>query len=158
MKSDFINPFLDAIINILETMAQTTAKPQKPFIKKDAVALGIVTGMIGMAGEQTKGSMAISFSEGAILHVASNMLGETFAEVDDTVVDMVGEITNMVTGGAKRGLSEKGYKFDLAIPTMISGKDHQIHHKTKGPILIVPFDTEAGNFVVEVCFEKEVLM
>ncbi len=153
MQSIFINPFLDAIINVLETMAQTTAKAQKPFVKKDKVSLGIVTGVIGMAGEQTKGSMAISFSEGAILHIATNMLGETLSEVDATVIDLVGEITNMVTGGAKRILSEKGYKFDLAIPIMISGEDHKIIHKTNGPILIIPFDTEAGDFVVEVCFE-----
>ncbi len=153
MKSDFINPFLDAIINVLQTMAQTTATANKPFIKKDKVSIGIVTGMIGMAGEQTKGSMAISFSESAILHIGSNMLLETLTEIDDTIIDLVGEITNMVTGGAKRVLADKGYVFDLATPTMVAGKDHQIHHKTTGPVLIIPFETEAGNFVVEVCFE-----
>ena len=157
MKSDFINPFLDAILNVLSTMAQTNARPGKPCIKKDFKSLGAVTGMIGMAGEQTKGSLAITFSKEAILHIASNMLGEELVEVDETVTDMVGEITNMVTGGAKRALAEKGYKFDLAIPTMISGENHLVHHKTKGPILIVPFETDAGGFFIEVCFERELV-
>jgi len=56
---------------------------------------------------------------------------------------VVGEITNMVTGGAKRILSDQGYKFDLAIPSVVAGKNHIIRHKAKGPIVFVPFDTDA---------------
>jgi len=155
MRQEFINPFLDAVLNVLTTMAQTTAKPGKPLLKKDNLSLGAITGMIGMVGEKTKGSWAITFSKEAILHIASNMLGEQLEEIDEMVTDVVCEITNMVTGGAKRVLSEKGYRFNLAIPTMISGDDHFVHHKTKGPIIIIPFETEAGNFFVEVCFENE---
>ncbi|MBF0564139.1 MAG: chemotaxis protein CheX, partial [Nitrospirae bacterium] len=66
----------------------------------------------------------------------------------------VGEITNMVTGGAKKILAERGYKFEMAIPTTIVGKNHVITHKTRGPIVIVPFKTTFGDFFVEVCFEK----
>ena len=155
MKQELINPFLDAVLNVLATMAQTTAKPGKPLLKKDNQSLGAITGMIGLIGEQTKGSWAITFSKEAILHIASNMLGEQCEEIDELVTDVVCEITNMVTGGAKRVLSERGYRFDLAIPTMISGEDHFVHHRSKGPIIIVPFETEAGSFFVEVCFEKE---
>ena len=155
MKQEFINPFLEAILNVLSTMAHTTAIPGKPMLKKDNHSLGVVTGMVGMVGEQIKGSWAITFSEGAILHIASNMLGEQLLTVDELVIDVVCEITNMVTGGAKRVLAEKGYRFDLALPTMISGADHYVHHKSTGPIIIIPFETEAGNFFVEVCFEKE---
>jgi len=82
------------------------------------------------------------------------MLGESLDSIDGTVRDVVGEITNMVSGGAKKVLSEKGYKFEMAIPTTITGKSHSITHKTKGAIIVVPFTTEAGNFFVEVCFEN----
>jgi chemotaxis protein CheX len=82
------------------------------------------------------------------------MLGEEVTSIDDTVTDMVGEITNMVTGGAKRLLSEQGYRFDMAIPSVVSGKNHIIHHKSKAPIVVVPFNTQAGNFFIEICFEE----
>jgi chemotaxis protein CheX len=109
--------------------------------------------MIGIAGDQAKGSLAISFTESAILDIASKMFGEPITEVNDEIADMVGEITNMVTGGAKVALSEKGYKFKMAIPTTIMGRNHSIKHSSKGPIIMIPFETEAGTFFVEICFE-----
>lgn len=154
MKVEFVNPFLESIINVLATMANTEAKANKPFIKIEKSAKGDVTGIIGLIGEKAKGSLAITFTEPAILHIVSQMLGEAILQVDDSVADCVGEITNMVTGGAKKILSEEGYKFDMAIPSTIVGKNHSIIHKTKGRIICIPFEIMAGNFFVEVCFEE----
>ena len=154
MDVELVNPFLDAIVNVLSVMAQTDATAGKPFLKKGDKAMGDVTGIIGLVGDQAKGSLAVSFSEAAILDITSKMLGEEITEMDQTAADMAGEITNMVTGGAKKSLAEKGYKFDLSIPTMIVGKDHNVSHKTAGVVVIIPFDTDAGSFFVEVCFEE----
>lgn len=153
MNVTFINPFLESILNVLSTMAQVEAKAGRPLIKKDDVARGDVTGVIGMTSAQAKGSLAITFSEAAILDISKRMLGEESDELDETVTDLVGEITNMVTGGAKRILADKGYDFDLAIPAVVAGKNHKIMHKFHGPKVIVPFSTDAGEFFVEICFE-----
>ncbi len=153
MNVAFINPFLESILNVLNTMAQLEAKAGRPMIKTDDMARGDVTGVIGMTSPQVKGSLAITFSEQAILDICKRMLGEESAGVDATVTDLVGEITNIVTGGAKRILADKGYEFDLAIPTVVVGKDHKIIHKFLGPKVIVPFATDAGEFFVEICFE-----
>ena len=150
----FVNPFLASAINVIKTMAMTDAKPGKPFIKSDHSAKGDVTGIVGLRGLQARGSMAISFTEPAILHIYSQMLGENAAGISDELVDCVGEITNMICGGAKALLSEKGYKFELAIPTMIAGKNHMIFHKTNGKIICIPFDTTGGSFFLEICFEE----
>jgi len=155
MNVTFINPFLASILNVLSTMANTQARPGKPVLKKGHQAMGDVTGMIGMTGEKTRGSLAITFTGAAIRTITSRMLGEEQPELDETVADMVGEITNMVTGGAKRILSEQGYRFDMAIPTTIIGKDHQIYHKTSGPIIVIPFEVEGADFFIEVCFEHD---
>ncbi len=154
MNVEFINPFLSSILNVLSTMAMLEAKPGKPDIKKSNVACGDVTGLIGMAGKQAKGTLAITFTEPVILDITKRMLGEEETNINDTVTDMVGEITNMVSGGAKKILSEKGYRFDMAIPSVITGKDHVISHKSKSPIIIVPFHTKAGEFFIEICFEE----
>src|SRR5271157_5774345 len=154
MNIEFVNPFLVSTIKVLATMANTQATPGKPFVKSDKRAKGDVTGIVGLRGSQAKGSLAITFTEAAILHIYSEMLGEKVNAVDDSVIDCVGEITNMITGGAKAILAEKGYKFELAIPTMIAGKNHEVFHKTKGKIICIPFDTPAGSFSLEVCFEE----
>jgi len=155
MNVEFVNPFLEAVANVLSTMAGTAASPGRPLLKKDQQALGDVTGMIGLAGERSRGSLAITFSEPAIIRIASIMLGEEMKGLDDTVADVVGEITNMVTGGAKRILSERGYRFEMAIPSTIMGRNHAIYHKTNGPVIVVPFQMEGGRFFVELCFEDE---
>jgi len=156
MDVELINPFINALLNVLSTMAQTEAKPGKPFIKTegDLTSNGEVSGLIGLAGDKVKGSLCVSFSDKAILSIASKMLGQELTEIDGTISDAVGEITNMVTGGAKRVLSEKGHKFKMAIPSVIAGKNHTIAHKTAGPVVVVPFETDNGSFLIEICFEE----
>lgn len=153
MKADFVNPFLESVVNVLSTMASLKVTPGRPSVKEDDVAKGDVTGLIGMAGQQTRGSFAITFTEQAIFKIASQMLGDQPTEVDESVTDLVGEITNMATGGAKALFEQKGYDFDMAIPTVVAGKNHRIVHKSTGPKLILPFSTEVGEFFVEICFE-----
>ncbi len=153
MKAEFINPFLESLVNVLSTMAMTEASPGKPSLKKEQKAMGDVTGLIGMASDRAKGSLAITFSEAAIIDITKRMLGEEVKGVDETVTDVVGEITNMVCGGAKKTLAERGYDFDLAIPGVVTGKDHTITHKSAGAIIIVPFTTTAGKFYLEISFE-----
>jgi chemotaxis protein CheX len=154
MNIEFINPFLVSIINVLATMAKTEAIPDKPFLKTEKSAKGDVTGIIGLTGDKAKGSLAITFTEPAILHIVSKMLGDNLQKIDESVADCVGEITNMVTGGAKKILSEKGYKFNMATPSTIIGKNHAIVHSTKGQVICIPFKIIQGNFFVEVCFEE----
>ncbi len=154
MNVEFINPFLTSLINVLSMMAQTQLKAEKPSLKKDELARGDVSGLIGMVGPQTKGSLSISFEESLALAIMEKMLGERPTEVNEEVTDMVGEITNMVTGGAKNMLGEKGYEFDMATPIVVSGKGHTINHKGDGPKVIIPFSSEDGKAYIEVCFDK----
>ena len=84
-------------------------------------------------------------------------VSETLADVEDfteeEVTDMVGEITNMVTGGAKNLLGEKGYDFEMATPIVVSGTGHTITHKCDGAKLMMPFTSEDGNAHIEVSFD-----
>ena len=135
-------------------MAQTEAHHKAPKLKHDNIARGDVTGIIGMVGNKVVGSMSITFSETAILEITSRMLGEECKNIDETVTDMVGEVTNMVTGGAKKILADIGHDFDMATPTVVSGMDHEICHKAQGKVIHIPFESDVGPFYVEVSFDK----
>ena len=154
MNVEFVNPFLTSLMNVLSTMANLELSPGKPNVKKDEVARGDVSGLIGMVGPQTKGSFSITFEEGLALEIMSRMLGERPTSINEEVTDMVGEITNMVTGGAKRILGEKGYDFDMATPMVVSGANHSISHKADGPKIIMPFQSPYGMASIEICFSK----
>ncbi|MFH7321385.1 chemotaxis protein CheX [Desulfurivibrio sp. D14AmB] len=150
IKAELINPFLNAAKNVIETMAQTKVKAGKPHLKDDKLAFGEVTGVIGMSSETISGTMIVSFSGPAILKIVANMLMEPLRpKIDDEVVDAVGEITNMICGGAKAELAKINHKFDLATPTMVVGKGVEISYYSSTPTIVIPFATEDGGFVVE---------
>jgi chemotaxis protein CheX len=153
MKVEYINPFLDATIKVLKTMAFTEATAGKPYVKKGEEAKGDVTGIIGITGD-VGGSLSITFTGDCICNIVSNMFGETIKEVNDEVKDAVGELTNMISGDARRVLDDIGLKLVAAIPSVISGKNHSIKHMVKGPVIAIPFSTNAGPFTVEVTFNQ----
>lgn len=154
MNVEYINPFLSSLVNVLSTMANTKIVPGQPRIKKDEVAQGDVSGLIGMVGPTMKGSFSVSFDESLAMEIMFRMLGERPSSINADVTDMVGEITNMVTGGAKRILGEKGYDFTMATPIVVSGRGHTITHKCEGPTILMPFTSEAGKVHIEVSFDK----
>lgn len=154
MNVEFINPFLSSLVNVLSTMANTKITPGKPRLKKDEIARGDVSGLIGMISPQIKGSFSITFEASLAIELMYRMLGERPNGIDADVTDMVGEITNMVTGGAKRILADKGYDFTMATPVVVSGKDHTISHKSEGAKILMPFDSDFGKVHIEVSFDK----
>nr|WP_217995089.1 chemotaxis protein CheX [Methylogaea oryzae] len=99
--------------------------------------------------------MSITFDADLAYEIMFRMVGERPKSMNDEVTDMVGEITNMVTGGAKRILAEKGYEFGMATPTVVTGLSHRIIHKSKGPKLIMPFNSQWGKAHIEISFESQ---
>lgn len=153
MKAEYLNPFMGATKNVLETMAQMPANASKPQLKEGNCTYGEVTGIIGMASDTVEGIMVISFAQGCILKIVANMLMEEPKDkIDDDVVDAVGELTNIICGGAKAELAKLGLNFSLATPTMVTGKGVEIHYRTEAPTIVIPFKTEHGDFVLEANF------
>ena len=153
MNVQFINPFIEGTVSVLKTMAFVEPRAGKPYLKLDNLAKGDISGIIGLTGSAT-GSLALSFSEGAILKIVSNMLGEDLKSINSDVQDAVGELTNMVSGVARKNLEAAGFYIQAAIPTIVSGKNHSIAHVMGGPSLIIPFEIDEGVFVVDVCLAE----
>ena len=100
MKAEFINPFLTSLMNVLSTMSSIQLTPKKPILKKVAEAKGDVSGLIGLTAPNLKGSLSVTFEKKLALMTMKKMVGESHQTIDADVIDMVGEITNMVAGGA----------------------------------------------------------
>jgi chemotaxis protein CheX len=150
MDARFVNPFLEGTINVLRTMAFIEPKPGKPYLKEDNTAAGDISGIIGLTGA-ARGSLALSFSESCILRIVSNMLGEEIQNLNGDIQDAVGEITNMISGAARKKLEAQGFNISAAIPTVVFGKGHTIIHVMGGPSIVIPFQTDHGPFVADVC-------
>lgn len=149
-----IQQFVQAASTVLGTMAMLEVSAAKPFVKQNSVAHGDITGVIGFSNPQGKGkgTMSLTFTASSALGIVGSMLYEEQTALDDTVIDAVGELTNMISGQARKGLVELGMVFEGAIPSVITGKGHSVRHIAPTAVLAIPFETVHGPFLVEVCF------
>jgi chemotaxis protein CheX len=152
MNVELAKPFITATISVLSTMAQVTPVAGKPYVKKNNVAQGDVSGLVGVTGDKT-GSVSISFTKVCAITIVKNMLGDDIQDLLQDVKDAVGEITNMISGQARAGLAEMGIVLQGSTPTVIMGDNHSISHVTNAPIMAIPFSTPNGDFTIEFCFE-----
>ena len=156
MDVNFINPFLEATINVIKTMASLDiVLGGPPALKKDDIAIGDVTGIIGLTGEN-QGSLSVSFNFRLIQNIMANMLKEKIEEITNEVRDAVGELTNMISSDARSKLQAKlGLDIRAAIPTIVSGEGHAVKHVLSGPVIVIPFKAEgSGQLTVEVSIQK----
>jgi chemotaxis protein CheX len=153
MDVKYINPFVTATLHVLDTLAHIKAQPGKPYLKRDKVATGDVTGIMGLTGA-ARGTVSVSFSEKCILSIVSGMFGEEMKELNEEIRDAAGEISNMISGQARKTLEEMGLSLSAAIPTVIMGKNHSLSPITTYPVIAIPFQTEKGDFTIEVSFEQ----
>jgi chemotaxis protein CheX len=149
MRAELINPFLNATINVLRTMCQTVPTPGAPILKPSNQTWGAVTGIISMTSPTINGSLVISFQEKTIISIVNKMFAESNSEVTPEIVDAVGEITNMICGGAKQHLGELGHHITMASPVMIRGQGVVIVQHSKAPTIQIPIATPEGSFVIE---------
>lgn len=148
----FINPIVKAVVEVLASMGKLEFTRGTPFLKKPndpVTAQGDISGIIAMNSNRFIGSLAICFQSSAILEVYKNMLGSSPAAINDDVKDAVAELTNIIFGNAKRDLNVLGHTIAPAIPSVVTGKNHEIRHSVKGHCICIPFESKQGKLVVE---------
>lgn len=153
MDVKYINPFLHGTAEVLMKMSSLMVTADKPYAKTIDVAPGDVSGIIGITGDAV-GSLAISFTEPCICSIVTGMLGELHMEINRDVIDAVGELTNMISGAARSRLEKEGMILYAAIPTVVFGKNHTVQHILRSPSIVIPFNTDGGNFYVDVCLKS----
>lgn len=148
----FINPFLEATMKTLETQASTLAYAGQVYVKPRGEKFsGDISGVIGLVSDAFTGSVVISFPAATFLQILSRMIGEECTEINDMTRDGAGELTNIIFGQAKIVLNKAGFGIKTALPSVIAGMDHSVVPMTNGPRVAIPFTTDVGPFVVEIC-------
>ncbi|NLY40211.1 MAG: chemotaxis protein CheX [Desulfovibrionales bacterium] len=152
MDPALAKPFIKATKDVLSAMAALDIVPGAPYVKKDNIAQGDVSAVIGITGDKS-GTFSISFDRKTAIHVVKQMLGDAVEDIMRDVQDAVGEISNMISGQARAGLSEMGMKLQGSTPSVIMGDNHTIAHMTSTLAMAIPFTCEAGTFTLEFCFD-----
>lgn len=149
MDARYVNPFLTAASNVMDIMAGVKILRGAPFVRDKFQALADISGIIGFAGD-VQGAVVLSFPLELAEVVYQKMTGETPTADLQLVSDAVGELANMVAGGAKAPLSNFGVNMHISIPTVVAGMNHAVSVKSTGPCLVVPFTIEGKTFWMQI--------
>lgn len=152
MDAALITPFINSTVNVFETMLGCTPQRTDLTITETIQNQHDITGVIGLSG-RASGSVVISMEKSVALSAAEAMLAEKCEEVDESVIDVVGELTNMIGGNAKSRLPE--YEMNLALPTVITGKEHAIRFASEVSPVLISFTSEWGEFTIEVALKED---
>lgn len=149
-----VNAFIDGTIKVLETMAQTPVVKDSLYLRDPNQPSGDISAILAIHSTTHRGSMAISFSRECFLGVLNRMLGENHQSITPENADAAAELCNQIFGIAKKEVNANGNDLQPAIPSIITGDNHKIQHKTNGPCITVKFKTDVGNFTIETVMEN----
>jgi len=140
----YINPFIVAAQTVFKTMLGISAEMGKPTLKTVNRTSGDVTGIMGLVGDK-KGTVAISLREKGAKFVYKTLVGEECESISQDVVDAIGEITNIISGQARKEFEKNDINLNAAIPMVIVGKEVEMNFITKIPIISLPFYFSLDN-------------
>lgn len=154
LDAQFFKPFVDGTKKVLKTSCNVEITPGKPFIKGTQPDLEFdIAGVIGLTSNSFTGAVTICLPETLFLTLMSNMLGEKFSEITPDLRDGAAELLNMIFGQAKITLNEQGHTIQKAIPSVIQGKQLQTS-RLNGIVMVLPFESSAGKFQIEIAAEN----
>lgn len=150
---DFVNPFIDSCIATLNEMCGVNdILAQKPHLLSEDDLDIQISGTINVASPFFKGTIALSFQSQVYEGIIAQMLEVESNTIDLETDDGAAEILNVIYGRSKVKLNEHGYRLERVIPKVMRGNGHKIS-KAKIPTLLVPFQSKAGDFYIQICVQ-----
>lgn len=147
MDVRYVNPFVGSICNTFEIMCQLPVTVGKPELKTDRGPCADVSSVIGFSGGAA-GSVVLDFSFDVASKLASAFAGTEMNPEHPDFADALGELANMVAGGAKAKF--EGLNISISLPNVIVGENHNVSVSRNAPRIVIPCTTDAGTFHVEI--------
>jgi len=145
-----IVPFVNSVRSVFATMVKVETEIQRPHYKTQPAPSYDVSSIIGFSG-QIVGSVVISLERGAAEALVAAFAGTPLKLTDGDFPDAIGELANMIAGGAKTHL---GSLASISVPSVVIGSGHVVARLTDVPCIVIPCKTPVGNFAVEVNIKK----
>ncbi|MGB2985786.1 MAG: chemotaxis protein CheX [Phycisphaerae bacterium] len=147
MDVRYVNPFVKSVCNTFETMCGLKTTVGQPELKTSDNPLADVSSVIGFSGGAT-GSVVLHFSFDMASKVATAFAGVEITPDHADFADAIGELANMVAGGAKSQF--EGLGISISLPNVIVGHNHNVSASKSTPRIVIPCTTDVGTFSVEV--------
>ncbi len=150
MDVRYINGFIGSVCNTFETMCHLPVTVGKPERKSKDGPITDVSSIIGFSGDAA-GSVVLHFSNETATRIASKFGGIEITPQHPDFADALGELANIVAGGAKSQF--QGLDISVSLPNVVVGNNHNVSVSKNSPRIVIPCSTEVGTFQVEVGME-----
>lgn len=152
MNVKFLNPFLDAITDVLKIEVNIAAARGPISLHKSSLTAGEVTVLISIIG-QVQGVVLYGMSQATAIKIVSRIMDQEFNEFDNLAQSGIGELGNVISGKATVNLSNAGFQTTISPPTLIVGEGAQISTLDFSRI-VVPMGTELGELTVHLAVRE----
>lgn len=151
MDQSYVIPFIKSVQNVFETMLQLPVQIGAPTLKQQNEPSYDVSGIIGMSGD-VEGSVVLSFPTATAERVVSLFTGTELSHTHEDFADAIGELVNMVSGGAKAQF--QGKHVSISCPSVVIGTAHQVYGRKDVIAICIPCSSDCGEFNVEVSIKQ----
>jgi len=144
--TDFIEPFVEVTIATLKDFVGVEATPSHPhYLDPEKEYDWDISSVIGLSGA-LRGAVIVSMKAELAIKLTDTLVGTHHTEIDADVVDVVGEIVNIIAGNIKPKVPN-GDKIVISIPTIIKGKKLSIVWPSQQTrILCIPHKVYENDF------------
>ena len=151
MRAEFINPFLQAATEVLESELGSAPRRGAVGLQRSAYTSDDVTAVVAVTGS-IAGVVMFAMTEATARAMVSRMMGQDFEEFDALAQSGIAEIGNVITGRAAILLSEAGLPSDLAPPMLLVGRNTMIS-TLDVQRLVIPIETDLGKIEIQVALK-----
>ncbi len=152
MDSNFVLPVIKSTQNIFEMMFQLPVEIGEPTMGSIDQSKFDVSGIIGMNGD-VDGNVVISFPMSTAQRLVSIFTGMECAEEDtEDLCDAIGEIVNMIAGGAKAQFD--GMSVSITCPSVVIGANHAVYGRKDVTSVNIPCSCDCGEFCLELAIKS----
>jgi chemotaxis protein CheX len=151
----YIQPFIDVTKSTFKDFVGAEVSVGRPFFsQKDTPNEWDISGIIGLSGE-ARGAVVIGMKSALAIRLTDMLTSAPHSSIDDEVVDAIGEIVNIISGNAKKGL-EEAFRLVISLPTIVKGPGHEIKWpQEQARIMCIPCSIfESESFTLSVAIES----
>ena len=148
MKVEFVNPFIQAAREVLESELGGETQRGNIHLQKSAYTTDEVTALVGVTGA-VQGMVLYSLSEETARGIVSRLMGQEFTQFDALAQSGIGELGNVITGRAGVLLAEAGYPSNITPPALVIGKGTLVTTLDLNR-LVFPLQTPVGQLEIQV--------
>lgn len=145
--AELVKSNAEALHQFLETMCPLEIKNGETFqntLPESTDKKYESVGVIGISGV-CQGSVSVHVEKNLGIAIAKTLLGLEEEPEEAEVYDCIGELTNIVVGGAKTIAASSGLEFDISCPTVIRGNPWAVVEPMRGSQFSASNYTVAGH-------------